>query len=200
MTPVYKLSANSVKNGRTVYGSMLAGNTAFELPGDFESIATVTVGSGGSSSVTFSSIPSTYTHLQLRISALTNGPAGTSAGMRFNSDTGTNYTLHQIWGDGSTVSAAAGTYSYAYIIASTFGSSTYAGSAIVDILDYANGNKYKTTRILSGIDKNGSGQVALNSNAWLSTSAISSITITTDPTSYVFNQYSHFALYGIRSA
>jgi hypothetical protein len=188
----------SIKN-KLRRGNLLVGNTAYD-PAGFESIATVTVGSGGASTVSFSSIPSTYTHLQLRISALTNGPAGTSAGMRFNSDTCTNYTLHQIWGDGSTVSAAGGTYSYAYIIASTFGSATAAGAAIIDILDYANTNKYKTTRILSGIDKNGSGQAALNSNGWLNTSAISSITIATDPTSYVFNQYSIFALYGIKGA
>jgi hypothetical protein len=46
VTPVYKLSASSI-TGRTNYGSMLAGNPAYELPADFESIATVTVGSGG---------------------------------------------------------------------------------------------------------------------------------------------------------
>jgi hypothetical protein len=57
VTPVYKLSASSV-TGRTNYGSMLAGNPAFAIPTDFESIATVTVGGGGAATVTFSSIPS----------------------------------------------------------------------------------------------------------------------------------------------
>jgi hypothetical protein len=56
VTPVYKLSASSV-TGRTNYGSMLAGNPAFELPGDFESIATVSVGGGGAAYVEFTSIP-----------------------------------------------------------------------------------------------------------------------------------------------
>jgi len=65
VTPVYKLSASSI-TGRTTYGSMLAGNTAYELIGDFESIATVSVGSGGAADVTFSSIPATFTHLQIR--------------------------------------------------------------------------------------------------------------------------------------
>jgi hypothetical protein len=65
VTPVYKLSASSV-TGRTNYGSMLAGNPAFELPtGDFESIATVTVGGGGAAMWSFTSIPATYKHLQL---------------------------------------------------------------------------------------------------------------------------------------
>jgi hypothetical protein len=46
VTPVYKLSASSI-TGRTNYGSMLAGNPAYDFLPDFESIATVTVGSGG---------------------------------------------------------------------------------------------------------------------------------------------------------
>ena len=62
---VYKLSGTSVKNGRTEYSSFLAGNPKF-VPNSFESIATTTVGSNVSE-VTFSSIPSTYTHLQFRL-------------------------------------------------------------------------------------------------------------------------------------
>jgi hypothetical protein len=61
MTPVYKLSASSV-TGRTNYGSMLAGNPVF-LDTAFESIATVSVGSGGVSSVTLV-LSCTYKHLQ----------------------------------------------------------------------------------------------------------------------------------------
>jgi hypothetical protein len=78
VTPVYKLSASSV-TGRTNYGSMLAGNPAFEFPTDFESIATVTVGGGGASSISFTSIPATYKHLQLEIYGKNNRGTVTDA-------------------------------------------------------------------------------------------------------------------------
>ena len=64
--------------------------------GDFESIATTTVGSGGIADVTFSSIPATYTHLQLRGIARTNRADSNQDAVvvRFNSDTGNNYSRH----------------------------------------------------------------------------------------------------------
>ena len=68
------------------------------------------------------------------------------------------------------------------------------GTFIVDILDYANTNKYKTMRALDGFDANGSGYAVLWSGNWRSTSAVSTITITGG----TFAQYSSFALYGIK--
>lgn len=66
----------------------------------------------------------------------------------------------------------------------------------MDVLDYKNTNKYKTSRFLSGYDANGSGVIMLNSELWMSTAAITSITI--DNTGSNFAQYSSFALYGVR--
>jgi hypothetical protein len=195
---VYKLSANSVKNGRTIYGSMLAGNTAF-LPTDFESIATVTVGSGGASNVEFTSIPSTYTHLQIRF--ITRFGSVAVFKTTFNSDNGSNYAWHEIQGNGTSVTANAGSSAAFMYGAYSNGFSATAdtfGAGVIDVLDYANANKYKTLRMLSGYDANGSGGLQLNSGLWQSTSAITSIKIT--PNTSTFQQYSHFALYGIRSA
>lgn len=198
MAPVYKLSASSIK-GRTNYGSMLAGNTVYEPPTAFESISTTTVGSGGSATITFSSIPSTYSHLQVRM--MTLNASAQSVIMQFNSDTGSNYAKHSLNGNG--VSATGQGYSsqsyfnvQGYRVASS-GSNPVA--AVVDILDYANTNKYKTARMLSGFDSNGNGEVDLNSGLWSSTSAITSIQIKLEGGAN-FSQYSHFALYGIRSA
>jgi hypothetical protein len=167
----------------------------------YESIATTTVGGGGSASITFSSIPSTYTHLQIRaISRQTS--TGVNAYLQFNSDTSSaNYTQHQLAGNGSTVSASAtttGTLSGAYLFygASSSQGANVFGAAVIDILDYANTNKYKTGRSLSGYDNNGSGVLNLTSALWLSTSAISSITVL--PQSANFAQYTQFALYGIK--
>lgn len=160
----------------------------------FESIATVTVGAGGSSTITFSSIPSTYTHLQLRMLSLQS--TATSGGtISLNSDTtGANYYYHYLSGNGSSVSAGAG----ADRIYSPWNSGSSSGPAatILDFLDYANTNKYKTVRQLNGYDLNGSGSVLFTSHLWQNTAAISTIAITSSG----FQQYSHFALYGIKSA
>ena len=172
----------------------------------YESIQTYTLGSS-QSSVTFSSIPSTYKHLQLRL-FLRGDYSGSNFNdnilVRFNSDSGSNYTRHLLYvqdnsgalayGAGGTSSAFAG----AAPNASTGISSTFAGG-VTDILDYADTNKYKTVRTLQGYDTNGGGKqrLSLESSAWLSTSAINSITITSDNADN-WVQYSSFALYGIK--
>lgn len=174
--------------------------------GSFESIATVTVGAGGASSVTFSSIPSTYKHLQIRVMAKSTdtGTVGVdNLIMSFNSDTTyTNYRSHYLDGNGSAVASgsiqASGYYIYASDIAnSKTGQTSMFGVAVIDILDYANTNKNKTVRSINGEDLNGAGSVNLLSGLWLNTNAISSIVLNpiTGPN---FAQYSSFALYGIR--
>lgn len=173
----------------------------------YESISTVTVGSGGQSTITFSSIPSTYKHLQLRCSIQqVRSTYGISDGwIQFNSDTSTNYSWHELYGDGSTASAAQTgvSASFAEVSDGMWGTNTGGtfGISIIDILDYANTSKYKTVRALSGVDINGTlagygGRVGMMSSNWRSTSAISSITFTGGQGN--FTQYSKFALYGIK--
>jgi hypothetical protein len=170
--------------------------------GDYESIATVTVGSGGSASITFSSIPSTYQHLQVRgiaRSTATGDLTGQYYAFRFNSDTGNNYSFHVLKGDGSSVTASAIAPWDTMAVERTstaFQASNVFGAIVLDVLDYANTNKNKTTRTLAGFDNNGSGQIALNSDLWMSTAAVNSITFTLGAGN--FAQYSSFALYGIK--
>lgn len=163
----------------------------------YESIATVVVGSGGSSTITFSSIPGTYKHLQLRALAR-SGTTGESGAITFNGDTAANYTRHYLYGNGATAASGAGTSAnnidIIYINSSATTANVFATN-ILDVLDYADTNKYKTVRLLAGADYNGSGNVGLYSGFWRSTSAITSITIS--PSSSVA-QYSVFELYGIR--
>jgi hypothetical protein len=165
----------------------------------FESIATVTVGSGGAASAEFTSIPSTYTHLQIRCSYLhsaTQNPYLRVGGSSI--DSGSNYSWHHLWGDGSSAQsngASSTTFTYFGYSQNT----SNANLAIIDILDYANANKNKTFRILAGQDNNGGGEVALWSGAWRdSATAIQKITLYA--VTGTFNQYSHFALYGCKSA
>jgi len=164
--------------------------------GDYTSISTTTVGAGGVSTVTFSSIPSTYTHLQLR--ATWANSTGADTWMRLNSDTASNYAAHYLNGNGSaaasgsiTGASATGTYlGYS-------GSTTSFTGAVMDILDYTSTNKYKTTRSLTGYDANGSGQIYLFSSLWFATAAAVT-TLTIAPASGNIKEYSSFALYGIK--
>lgn len=182
---------------------ILDSSTAAAAAGDFESIATVSVGSGGAASVTFSSIPATYTHLQVRgIQRAVDNVSGDHPYIRVNNDTATNYSWHRLSGSGTTATAAAASTQdeirYGYNTADgSYSSSVFTG-VIIDIFDYAHTNKYKTFRFLSGADNNGSGYVDFESGLWQSTSAITRIDLA--PFQGNFAQYSHFALYGIKGA
>lgn len=158
----------------------------------------VTLGSSAST-VDFTNIPNTYTHLQIRASFSTS--TGTDTWMRFNSDTtANNYVSHFLNGNGSAAGAgtlSAGTSAGAYLGYS--GSTTSYVGTILDVLDYASTNKNKTTRNLTGYDANGSGQVYLFSSLWMNSStAISSLRFYTS--SGTFSANSQFALYGIKGA
>ena len=185
------MAIRSLKTG-TFTRSGMAGNPVI-MPGSYESIATVDVGAGGASSITFSSIPSTYSHLQVR--AFVRTSTSTNYLLGYNGDSGANYTTHRIMGDGSAASAAAFTginKSYIGYIPNT----TYPSSCIIDILDYTNTNKNTTHRALEGSDVNGaSGYITFWSGLWLNTSAVTSVTL--NPVSGTFAQYSSFALYGV---
>jgi hypothetical protein len=168
------------------------------ITNSYESIATTTVGSGGSSTITFSSIPATFTHLQLRYIAQ-NTVANYYVKMQFNSDTGTRYATHYLNGSGSAVSASASTSDTGLYLPRTNTSNFSAG--VCDILDYTNTNKNKTVRSIGGFDANGSGYVDFNSGLWMPASLgsgnITQIDLILEAGNYA--QYSQFALYGIKS-
>ena len=172
--------------------------------GAYESIATLTA-SGGETSLTFNSIPSTYKHLQIRGIYRDTYTANTFAlgvTLQFNSDTGSNYSRHSLIGDGSAASAQ-GSASQTYIQVSNAGYSgtnPIFGASITDIIDYASTTKNKTVRAFSGADGNSATypQVGLDSGAWLSTSAITSIKINKGLTAFAAG--TTFALYGIKGA
>jgi hypothetical protein len=177
-----------------------------QISGSFESIATVSV-SSNVSSVDFTSIPGTYTHLQLRyISQATDSGSADimNVQMQFNSDTAANYVRHYLLGEGATASPGASTGRTNLVVgtAPTQSYTSMFNAGVVDILEYAKTNKYKTIRTLDGNDQNSGNTLSriwINSGLWLSTSAITSIKITME-SSRSIRQYSHFALYGIKSA
>ena len=184
-------------------------NYFLSVPGDYESIATVSVGSGGVSTANFTSIPSTYKHLQIRGIARSSdtGSGAASIAMRFNSDTGTNYNFHYFAGRNGLAFAAGQTFIYTEgyfgVMPSNGHPANTFSSFVVDILDYTNTNKLTTIRCLSGFTANGTGtepdQVQFMSSLWNSTSAITSISILRPGGSNLM-EYSHMALYGIKGA
>lgn len=182
----------SIKN-KIKSGSMLAGNEAF-IPNEYESIATAVVGSGGTTAIQFSSIPSTYQHLQIR--GIAAGINNDFSDITFNGDTGSNYAFHDIYGDGGSAGAESGA-NRANIpaVALPNASGVFTGF-VIDILDYNNTNKNKTVRIVQGRDANGSGVIYLMSGLWRNTAAITTITFT--PRVANIAQHTQFALYGIK--
>jgi hypothetical protein len=171
--------------------------------GDFESIATTTL-STATASITFSSIPATYTHLQIR-GIFRSDYAGLTDNllMRFNSDTGANYVEHILRGDGASPGVYADPNSNTIFTTldgagATANANVFAAS-VMDILDYANTNKYKVMRHLSGRDNNGDGGVSFSSGMWQNTAALTTILLYPRYGTN-FTAYSQFALYGIRSA
>lgn len=182
-----------------IYASQMSGH--LWPASSYESIATTTVGAGGTSTITFSSIPQTYTHLQIRQLFRTSNTSGSNwySRINFNGDTASNYSFHLVRGNGSTVTSSAGANQTYSVMANSGDSATLTlgwGVGVTDILDYTNTNKYKTIRSSSGYDQNGAGMVDLNSGLWRSTSAITSMVFTLQ--GGTFQQYSSFALYGIK--
>lgn len=165
------------------------------VTGDYESIATVLVGSGGTSSIDFTSLSTDYKHLQIRANYLTSADV---ALLRFNGTTSgsTAYDFHGIRGNGSTASAYAVTSTPHVQIGTGLGASTTIYGLVIDILDFANTNKNTTVKLTYGYDNNGSGQIEFFSGLWRSTAAVTSIKIL--PASGVISQHSQFALYGLK--
>lgn len=194
MSPILQGLANGSVRG---YGGYLplGASTAFE------SIASTTLGSD-TATVSFSSIPSTYQHLQIRyIARGTRVDTDVRVEMEVNADSSSVYTSHYLWGDGASA-AAAGYTAQTYVdCRSMTGASQTAdrfGVSIIDLHDYASTSKFKTFRGTSAWDANGSGQIFLWSALWRSTSAVSNLLIR--PQTDSFKAGSTFALYGIKGA
>lgn len=162
--------------------------------GAMTAIATSTP--SGVSTITFSSIPSTYDDLFVVTYGFST-TASSTLRMRVNSDTGTNYSDTSLVGDGDSATSSRST-SAAHLFCSGLRTATPAISN-VHINNYANTSNYKTTIIRNSFDENGAGQTRLHVGLWRSTSAVSSITIY-DANSYNFGAGTVFALYGIKKA
>lgn len=170
---------------------------------EMDLIERVTVGSGGTSSITFSNIPQTYQHLQVRFVLRNTWGINQreEVRLRFNSDTGSNYARHGLEGEGS-VASAFGAASQTSMGAGVLGGDALTASifsvGIIDVLDYASTSKAKPMRSLTGVDANGSGWLWMRSGLWTSTNAITTITLSSD-NGQNLKQYSCASLYGVKA-
>jgi hypothetical protein len=184
---------------------ILAQSRQAAVASDFVLLETQVLGTA-TASVTFSGLSayaSTYKHLQIRTVARTAQTGQTRAlSVRFNADTGTNYSWHFMGGDGSSVSSNAGAtqnFMYAGQLSAASISSDIFAPSVIDILDAFNTSKAKTLRALGG-DSTGTTptRIRLFSGAWYNTNALSSITLLGEDLSSNFAINSRFSLYGVK--
>lgn len=172
----------------------------FSPTGSYDALASYTVPSGGVSSITFAGLPTggQYSHLQLRITH-NQSVGGVSTYIAFNGDTDyNNYVRHIMGGDGS------GVFGFGQINTADTRSLLYINTAggvpaatIMDLLDYANPNKAKTFKTITGKWYNSSDNtVAFENHLWTGTAPVNSITLTT--VSGVLTEFSKFSLYGVK--
>ena len=163
------------------------------MPATYEPIATTTLGATATT-ITFSSIPATYTDLRL-VFVFTTAASG-QVRYRVNGDTGTNYSRTYLYGDGTTAASAQNANSSSFNLALAIASSTTIPQlAIIDFFSYA-GNTFKTTLCDHAADSNGSGGTERLVSLWRSTAAINEIQIYNQ----TFNTGTTATLYGIKNA
>ncbi len=184
-----------------VLSSARSGN----LAAGFTSIATVTA-AGGETSLTFSSIPATFTDLQVRgLSREVTNNTGANTNIQFNGDTGTNYTNHLLKAGNTSIAATAAATLAKISIANQTADGGFAANIfavnITDISDYTSASKNKTVRSIWGTDNNATtpSDIGVSSGLWVSTAAITSIVIKALGAGG-FAAGSTFALYGIKAA
>jgi hypothetical protein len=193
MTPVLGIIASSNQQGRTT------------LTGSYDSLGSVTV-SSSTTSIVFTGIPTNYQHLQIRGLFRSDKSADTNADLYLylNGDTSTaNYTRHYLRGNGTAASAfgvASSVFPVAGEAPAASSPASVFGATIIDILDYANVNKYTNVRTLHG-DEQSTGTTQSNiyqtSSLWTNLSPVTSLTFNLQATTnFVTN--STFALYGVK--
>lgn len=173
------------------------------MPNTMTLISAVTVGAGGSTNITFSSIPSTYTDLVLKISGRVTETGGVQdIAIQYNNDTASNYQYIELVGTGSSTSSGTSTTTRHNTIGNSDSTtaSTFSNNEIY-IPNYAGSNQ-KSSSVDAVVENNSastSTQQRLQSWKWSGTAAISTIKVY-DPAGGNLMQYSTAYLYGIKNS
>ena len=164
-------------------------------------ISTVTVGSGGASSIDFVNIPQTYTDLVIKVSARSTSSSG-DCRIELNGSGGTAYSGRLLYGDGSAVASASNSgqalmsWGAGSINRSTTTSNTFANTDVY-IPNYTSSNNKSVST--DSVEENNATQAysQLAASLWASSAPVTSIKLTPSGSGN-FTQYSSATLYGIR--
>jgi hypothetical protein len=187
-------------------GIFSAAGAGGEVAGSsFDLISTTILGSA-TASVTFdvTSLASTYKHLQVRVVMASDITDGIYSAMRLNADTGSNYSVHALYGTNNNVGSlgAANTTSMSSSSYTSSSNSLRAEASVIDLLDAFSTSKNKTLRMLTGIAETSAStsSIALFSGNWRNTAAITSVQLLafSQGVAHTFIAGSRFSLYGIK--
>jgi hypothetical protein len=160
------------------------------MPATYDKIEAYTLPSA-QAAYTFTTIPGTFTDLVMIISGTNATASDENIWVRFNGDTGSNYSATQLYGTGS--SPGSTTNSGTGMLLGRGG--TTLSSSVLQFINYANTTTFKTAM---GRGNNTNGVVIFNVGLWRSTAAITSIYVTSNAGN--FNTGTTFTLYGIKAA
>jgi hypothetical protein len=182
----------STLNNKRWYKSMRVG-----IPIPAYELITTTIGTGSSDTITFdvTGLGSIYKHLQLRATGQTT-VGNSKVNVRFNGDTGSNYSHHLLRGDGLNVLQSA-TSNATFIFVGNTAVSTQVVGAVIDVMDPFSSTKNTTIKSLYG--SVGPNEVGLASGIWRNTATVNSITIYAADAGRNFTSASRFSLYGVRA-
>jgi hypothetical protein len=189
----YTFTVTATNANGTSLASAASNSVTPADPGAFESIATSNP--SGTNTVTFSSIPGTYKHLQIRVAV--NATGGGTLGLRFNGNTGSNYSWHAIQAATTTADRTFVTSATSINVVSINEVSNQFGVGVIEVMDYATTTKNKAIRRISGQNSNGTNQglISIGSGMLMNTGAVTSLTLFATNN---FNSGTTFALYGIK--
>lgn len=163
------------------------------MPTTYEPIATQTLGSAAAT-ITFSSIPATYTDLRLVL--VTQNTTSANLTMQFNSDSGTNYSTATLFGAGASASSERSTNATSLRAGSSAGNTNFRLIEI-DVFNYT-GSTFKTELTTASLDDNGSGSIRKIVGLWRSTSVINRIDLAYSSGNHAIGTTA--TLYGIKNA
>jgi hypothetical protein len=172
------------------------------MPATYEPIASITLGSDSTPS--FTNIPSTYTDLVLLMSLRSaNAASDRYFGLRFNSDSGTTYSLTTLSGNGTAASSYRES-NFSRLLSNGIpgngATSGVFGAVTIHIMSYANTNVFKTVLASTADSRHADYSVTRSVALWRSTSAITSIEVSDYGVTSALKTGSVLSLYGIKAA
>jgi hypothetical protein len=145
--------------------------------------------SSAASSITFSNVPTTFTDLAVSIGGKFS--ADISAGVYFNGDTGSNYAVTRMWGNGSSGQSSSSNGSSQ--ISLTAGNGSVISAYTFSVMNYSNATTYKTL-----IGRSSQDQVSARVGLWRSTSPVTSVTFVANGGNFAAGTV--ITMYGIKAA